>query len=135
MYDAEISDWEVILNLSVRWGFSEVKDLGVRELEKKEMPDSKRIKLYEAYKVDRDILMPHYAALCDRDGPLTLEECEDIGVETMSMIAAVREKVRSSRLTTDGQSAVSLTIRGVDDVIREVFQIAPPPQSGTIQVI
>jgi hypothetical protein len=117
----------LILDLSIRWEFSEIKNLAIRELEKKEIPDSKRIKLYDAYQLDKNILIPRYAALCERDAYLTLEEGEDIGLETALMIAAAREEVRASRLAAGSRSPLSLTVRGAElhDLVRKVFQIAP----------
>lgn len=131
LYDTKTSDWEIILGLSVLWGFPEVKNLAVRELEKKEMPDSKRIKLYHANKVDRNILIPRYAALCEREAHLTLEEGEDIGMETVLYICAGRGEVRASRHPSGARSPMSPTFQGgeLHEVIREVFNIPPEPAS------
>ena len=133
MYDTETSDWEIILELAVRWEFPEVKDLAVRELEKKEIADSKRIKLYHANQVDPNILIPRYASLCERENPLTFEEAEDIGMKTVVMISAGREAVRASRLASGARSPISPTVHGneLHEVIREVFKIEPPPTSDT----
>jgi len=132
LYDAPTSDWEIILDLAVRWEFREIKNLAVRELEKKEIPDSKRIKLYHANKVDRNILIPRYAALCEREAHLTLEEGQDIGMETVLMIAAGRGEARAQRLASGARSPLSPTIRGVElyDVIKEVFHIVPETPSA-----
>ena len=44
----DISAWEVILGLAVRWDFPEVKEVAIRELEKKiDIPES-RLKTYQA---------------------------------------------------------------------------------------
>jgi len=126
LYDADVSNWEVILSLAVCWEFPEVKNLAVRELEKKVIPDSKRIKLYHANGVDRNILIPYYAALCEREAHLTREEGEDIGMETVIMISAGRGEVRAARLGGI-RSPVTPTVQGEElhEVIREVFKIAP----------
>lgn len=86
--------------------------------------------------MDKSILIPRYAALCERDAPLTLEEGEDIGLETVLMIAGAREEARASRLAAGSRSPLSPTVRGAElhDLVREVFQIAPLSQTGTIQV-
>jgi hypothetical protein len=128
LYDATISDWEIILDLAVRWEFPQVKDLAVRELEKKEIPDSKRIKLYHANKVDKNILIPRYAALCEREAPLTIEEAEDIGMITTVLIARGREEARASCVSAGVRSPIMPTTRGVAlyDIIRDVFHILPP---------
>jgi hypothetical protein len=86
--------------------------------------------------LDKNILIPRYAALCERDTFLTLEEGEDIGLETVLMISVAREKVRASRLAAGSRSPLSPTARSAElhDLVREVFQIAPLSQTGTIQV-
>lgn len=121
-----MSDWEIVLDLAVRWEFKEIKNLAVRELEKKEIPDSKRIKLYHQNNVDKTILIPRYAALCEREAHLTLEEAQDIGMETVVMIAAGRQEVRAARLASGGRSPLSPTISGQElhEVVREVFHIS-----------
>ncbi|KAF8190893.1 hypothetical protein BJ912DRAFT_316196 [Pholiota molesta] len=95
IYDADTEDWASILTLAHRWGFPEVKSLAVRELERKELPDVKRIKLYHDTAVDRALLVPRYAALCARDAPLSLAEGRDLGMETTLMIARGREEARA----------------------------------------
>lgn len=84
--------------------------------------------------MDRNILIPRYAVLCERDAPLTLEESQDIGLETMLKIAAVREEARASRLSTGDSSPLVSSSVELHDVIRKVFQIAPLPQTQIIQV-
>ncbi|KAF8959962.1 hypothetical protein BDZ97DRAFT_1367307 [Flammula alnicola] len=128
LYEAPVEDWEVILALANRWSFDEVKSLAIRELEKKEMPDVQRIKLYHENNVDRNFLIPGYAALCEREEPLSLSEGMDLGMETTLMIARGREEARSSRLASGARSPQTPTIHGADlhEVIRELFQIASP---------
>ena len=133
LYNADVETWELILCSADKLELKEVKELAIRELEKENIPDSKRIKLYHAHNVDRNILIPHYVALCEREAPLTLEEAEDIGLETVTRISAIREEARASRRFADDRSPISPTIRGVDlyDIVRDIFHIAP---AETIQV-
>jgi hypothetical protein len=121
----------VILGLAVRWEFPEVKNLAVRELQKKDIPDSKRIKLYHANKVDRNILIPYYARLCEREAHLTRDEGEDIGMETVIMVSAGRGEARAARLASGLRSPVIPTFSGEElhEVIREVFNIGPEADS------
>lgn len=131
IYEKDVSDWEAILGLAVRWDFPEVKNLAVRELEKKiDIPDSKRIKLYHANNVDRNVLIPYYARLCEREARLTREEGEDIGMETVINVSAGREEARAGRLASGVRSPVTPTVRGDElfEVVREVFKIAPKTQ-------
>lgn len=127
IYEAPIEKWATILTLSSTWSFPEVKSLSIRELEKKIMPDVKRIKLYHETKVDRNILLPRYAALIEREEPLTLEEGYDLGMETAFMIYRGREEARSARQPNGARSPSTPTIHGADlyEVIRDVFKIAP----------
>ncbi|KAF8161495.1 hypothetical protein B0H34DRAFT_653729 [Crassisporium funariophilum] len=137
LYDlAHADDWEVILRLSVLWSFPEVKSLAIRELETKEIADVKRIKLYHENDVDRNLLIPRYASLCEREKPLTLAEGMDLGMETTLMIAAAREQARSSRLPSGARSPLTPTIHGADlhEVIRELFKIVPKEEEASSSV-
>ncbi|KAF8911665.1 hypothetical protein CPB84DRAFT_1671992 [Gymnopilus junonius] len=127
LYDAEVEDWSSILVLAQRWSFPEVKALAVRELEQKPMLDVKRIKLYHETDVDRNILIPRYAALIEREEPLTLTEGFDLGMETTLQIAQGREEARAARLPSGVRSPLTPTLKGADlhEVVRELFKIAP----------
>ena len=91
--------------------------------------------------MDRNILIPYYAALCERDAHLTMEEGQDIGMETVIMISAGRGEVRAARLASGTRSPVTPTFRGEElrEVIREVFKIAPnatiPDTTGGLVII
>ena len=91
------------------------------------MLDVKRIKLYHETDVDRNLLVPRYAALIERDEPLTLEEGMDLGMETTLQIAKGREEARANRLPSGVRSPLSPTLRGADlhEVVRELFKIIP----------
>ena len=127
IYEAEIEEWETILRLAQRWQFPEVKGLAIRELEKKDILDVRRVKLYQDNEVDRNFLVPRYAALCEREAPLSLTEGVDLGMETALMIARGREDVRSARTASGARSPLTPTVHGpdLDAVIRELFQIKP----------
>jgi len=89
------------------------------------MLDVKRIKLYQDNEVDRRLLVPRYAALCEREETLTLEEGFDLGMETTLMIARGREQARSQRLPTGGRSPLTPTAHGSDliEIVRELFKL------------
>jgi len=126
LYDeASCEDWQSILHLAHRWLFPEVKKLAIRELELQWMLDVKRIKLYQDNEVDRRLLVPRYAALCEREETLSLEEGFDLGMETTLMIARGREQARSQRLPTGGRSPLTPTVHGSDliEIIRELFKL------------
>lgn len=77
--------------------------------------------------MDRNILIPYYARLCEREAHLTREEGEDIGMETVINISAGREEARAARLDSGVRSPITPTFRGEElhDVIREIFKISP----------
>ncbi|KAF9479074.1 hypothetical protein BDN70DRAFT_879143 [Pholiota conissans] len=96
LYEASVDDWNCILNLADRWDFNEVKELAVRELQKKrELDIVTKMALYQKYKVDQRHLVPLYAALCKRDIPLTLEEAKVIGLEASILVNNSRERLRA----------------------------------------
>jgi hypothetical protein len=96
LYDASVEDWNCILGLAHEWNFEEVKELAVRELhKKKELSIVERMALYEKYKVNKRHLVPLYAALCQRDYPLTVEEAKILGFESTILVNAARERLRA----------------------------------------
>jgi hypothetical protein len=93
--NATLEEWSSALDLANRWGFSQVKDLAVRGLEKITMEDVDRIAFYHKHGVDRRILIPRYSALCAREYSLTVEEGNKLGMETTVFIAHARDCARS----------------------------------------
>jgi len=107
-----------------------VKQLAIRELQKQEMADVKRIALYHEFGVDRTLLIPHYVALCEREQPLTLDEGLTLEMETTVMVAWGREAVLSSRLA-DG----SLNPQWLLAMVRDVFKVPPYPVEAVVTPI
>ncbi|KAF8341036.1 hypothetical protein F5887DRAFT_977868 [Amanita rubescens] len=128
IYNASVEDWTVILRLAHRWSFHEVKDLAVRELQKLDSPDIDRIVAYHDCEVDRNLLIPRYAALCHREQPLELEEGQRLGLETTLMIARAREFARGSLLPTGARSPITATLAQHEMItlIRGLFGIPAP---------
>jgi len=106
--------------------FPEVKALAVRELEKQSMPDIERVVVCQDNEVDRNLLIRCYAALCEREEPLTPAEGRLMGIDTALTIAQLREMARRS--PADCRSPTSANIRGSDLylLVRELFRIASP---------
>ena len=88
-------NWKIILDLAYRWSFPEVKALAINALEGISISLVDRIGLYQKYNVAEEIIYPHYAALCARPQPITLEETEILGVPTTLMIFLIRERLLS----------------------------------------
>ena len=76
--------------------------------------------------MDRNILIPYYARLCEREAHLTREEGEDIGMDTVIMVAAGRGEARAARLASGIRSPITPTVHGEElyEVIREIFKIS-----------
>lgn len=76
--------------------------------------------------MDRNILIPYYARLCEREPHLTREEGEDIGMDTVIMVAAGRGEARAARLASGLRSPVTPTVSGEElhQVIRDIFKIS-----------
>ncbi|KAG6861055.1 hypothetical protein C0995_004556 [Termitomyces sp. Mi166 len=91
VYDWPREDWMTILELSQRWGFSEVHNLAIRELDKINIPLISRIVLYQRFELDQNHLLPWYAELCKRPRALNNEESEAIGLATAVLIFKARE--------------------------------------------
>lgn len=102
-----------------------MKALAVRELEKKEFCSIDRIVFYQSNDVDRNLLIPHFAKICARESPLTLDEGMKLGMETTLVIASAREYIRAIPRKDGGRTPTSPTVDGEDlyDMIRELFNI------------
>lgn len=119
LYDASVEDWQCILNLADKWEFQEVKELCVRELHKKNDLDLiTKMALYQKYKVDPRHLVPLYAALCERDTPLNLEESRILGIETVVLINTTRERLRADP-SNGGRSPLPSGLE-TDDIFRSI---------------
>jgi hypothetical protein len=114
LYEASVDDWHCILNLADKWDFNEVKELAVRELQKKpELDILNKMALYEKYKVNKRHLVPLYAALCKRDIPLSLEEAQIIGMEAAILVNTARERLRANP-SDGGRSPLPQGLEEVD---------------------
>lgn len=128
LYETTAEDWTAILDLAHRWSFPEVKSLAVRELEKLELPDIDRIVTYHKYDVDRTLLIPRYAALVQREQPLSLPEGMRLGMETTLTIARARECARASPSAAGGLRSPSPTNIGREEmfgIVKDIFGITP----------
>lgn len=94
-YDATVDNWHCILRLAHLWGFPEVKNLAVRELQKLDLDTVDRIVLYRQYSIDEEVLVPLYSDLCSRDEPITRQEAVKLGVKSILHILDARETLRA----------------------------------------
>ncbi|KII86831.1 hypothetical protein PLICRDRAFT_177560 [Plicaturopsis crispa FD-325 SS-3] len=116
VYEASIDDWVIILGLANRWGFHQVKQLVVRELERKDMDPITRIALYRENEIDEAFLVPAYVALCERPATISKHEGERLGMEVVVPLVAARERVQERR------SIAHLTGAELDEgVVKEII--------------
>ncbi|KIK69196.1 hypothetical protein GYMLUDRAFT_67867 [Collybiopsis luxurians FD-317 M1] len=127
--DRPHEEWAAILKLSNLWGFANVKELAIRELEKLDISLVDRIVLYQDNDVDADLRVPLYVELASREATLTHEESSRLGFRTAIVIFQARERLRS--LATGGRSPLPDDV-GPDaagEVITTLFAALPPPES------
>jgi len=118
IYSTSVGNWTKILVLAQRWGFKEVQDLCIRELEKITIPPVSKIQIYQEFKIDRSRLLSSFAELTTRPNPLSFEEGQKVGLETALQIARARELSRGSHTKP---SAVQLQEAELRSAIRDAF--------------
>lgn len=93
------------------------------------MSDVERIHVYQKYEVDRNLLISRYAALCEREEPLSVAEGMRLGMETALTIARAREIARSKPLDGGLRSPTkaNVPVATLQDIIRDIFTISPIP--------
>ncbi|KAJ7593791.1 hypothetical protein C8J56DRAFT_421270 [Mycena floridula] len=124
LYDATEEDWTAILDLAHHWGFAQVKDFAIRELEKKlDIPVVDRLVIYQYYEVDKALLLPYYEALCLRDEPLSYEEGSALEMRTTINIAAAREFARFSVSENGTRQPTTANREELEGLLREMFDI------------
>jgi hypothetical protein len=127
LYKASIGEWTSILKLAHQWQFVEVKSLAVRELERLDIPPLQKIVVYHKYAIDRNLLQVAYTALTTRDGPITIEEGQELGLEIALQLARARELTRAppgGEKSGHPQSLLSVGGAGLDVLIRDLFQLS-----------
>jgi hypothetical protein len=134
LYDATIEEWTSVLKLAHIWDFIGVKELALRELEQLVIPPLQKIVIYHSYGIDRHLLQAAYTAFAIRDEPITLEEGQELGLETAIQLARAREFVRApasgGKRIKDARSPVNVSGAELDTLIRDMFRLSPPDQES-----
>ncbi|OAX40220.1 hypothetical protein K503DRAFT_687947 [Rhizopogon vinicolor AM-OR11-026] len=135
LYDAPLETWLSILHLANRWGFANVKELTVRELEKMEIEPVEKIAIYHEYTINKLFLISSYIAVCKRDKPLSFAEGMRLGMETVLRIADARERARQRAAESGIRTPTfdDFEDNEMENMIREVFGIMSRPTSPTPQ--
>jgi len=134
LYDATVEEWTSILKLAHQWDFIGVKDLALRELEQLVIPPLRKIVIYHSYAIDRRLLHAAYAAFAVRDEPITIEEGQELGLETAVQLARAREFARApatgGKKIKDPRSPVNVAGAELDALIRDIFRLSLPDQES-----
>ncbi|KAL4068668.1 hypothetical protein V8B97DRAFT_1971031 [Scleroderma yunnanense] len=133
IYEAPLETWLSILRLATRWGFHNIKELTVRELEKLEIESIEKIAIYHEYSISKLYLIPSYIAVVKREKPLTFTEGMKLGMETVLRIADARERARqhASESGVRTPSFDDFEDSEVEILVREVFGLGSRPTSPT----
>jgi hypothetical protein len=84
-------EWASILDLSTRWGFTDIRDLALRCMEP---PNPlQRLVLARKYSIERWINLA-LLELCKRQEPLSLDEARLMDFEDVVLVGSVRQTVR-----------------------------------------
>ena len=105
-----------------------MEKLCVRELEKLSIPPIEKIKLYQDFSIDPNLLHHSYIALTIRAEPLDMDEGNKLGLQTSLKIARARELARTPDGATDifGTETARLKDSAVQTVVINVFGLQEP---------
>jgi hypothetical protein len=89
------------------WGFTEVENLCVQELDNLSLLPVERIRIYQQFKLDKVLLLEPFAQLAIRAEPLSIEEGQSLGLETALFLAQARELCRAGGTWSDLKLSVA----------------------------
>jgi hypothetical protein len=134
LYTATAEKWVEILAVAQKWGFKEVEQLCVRELEKLPIEPVDKIHVYQDYRLDRSLLAEAFAKLTVRPRHLSLEEGSKLGIETTLQIAQARELYRGSHSGTK-PATVQLNDSDLRSVVQEAFGLGEESLDFLVDVV
>jgi hypothetical protein len=98
------------------------------------IPPLRKIVIYHSYAIDRRRLLASYTAFAVRDEPISIEEGQELGLETAIQLARAREFVRApatgGKKIKDARSPVNVAGAELDALIRDMFRLSPPDQES-----
>jgi len=121
----------LILELAQKWGFKQVEELCIRELEGLSLSPIDRIEIYQRHKLDETLLIDSFEELTTREDPIGVEEGVKLGLKTTIQIACAREKSRGP--DTGGSrspSTVRLSPTDLRGLISDIFKLPPIHTNG-----
>ncbi|KAH7883267.1 hypothetical protein F5I97DRAFT_1903722 [Phlebopus sp. FC_14] len=117
--------WLVVVQLANRWGFGEMRNLAIRQLEKIKIEPVEKITLYRENKIDHSLLIPSYVALCQSPTLPTSAEGERLEMDTVLKIATARERAQRSAAESGCRSPTSASadVGALESIISELFEL------------
>ncbi|KAG1727468.1 uncharacterized protein EDB91DRAFT_1061124 [Suillus paluster] len=117
--------WLVILELSTRWKFLRMKELAVDQLQNLEMDPVEKIAIYNKYELDNSLLLREYKHLCTREGRMSIEEGEKVGLPTILGIHQARERALMSAVAQGCRSPTSADVddEELEKILKHVFNL------------
>jgi len=112
IYNATPEQWSWILDLAQKWGFKDVQQLCIRELEKLDLSPVDRIHIYQRHGLDDSLLLDSYETLTTRNEPIGVEEGIKLGLRTSLQIAQAREMSRGPDTGGGLRSPSAVQLRG-----------------------
>ncbi|KAG9012544.1 hypothetical protein FRB90_006647 [Tulasnella sp. 427] len=102
--DLSASEWSEALYLATAWGFKAIRSYAIQALDSMTLDPLESITIAERCGVAK-WLQPAYLKLCLREGPLTAEEGERLGIRRYAALVRVREmELREQLKTAEGKS-------------------------------
>lgn len=114
IYNATPEQWSSILELAQKWGFKDVEQLCIRELEKLNLSAVDRIHIYQKHGLDDALLLDSYEILTTRDEPIGVNEGVKLGLRTSLQIAQAREISRGPDTGGGLRSPSAVQLKGPD---------------------
>ncbi|KAG9015659.1 hypothetical protein FRB90_004579 [Tulasnella sp. 427] len=97
-------EWSEALYLATAWGFKNIRSYAIQTLDSITVDPLESITIAERCEVPK-WLRPAYLKLCLREGPVTAEEGERLGIKHYAALVRVREiELREQLKTAEGKS-------------------------------
>jgi len=136
VYSATPEQWSWILELAQKWGFKQVEQLCIRELEKLALSPVDRIHIYQRFGLDDSLLIDSYETLTMRDSPIEVEEGLKLGIKTSLQIARAREMSRGPDTGGGLRSPSAVQVNGPDlrTLISNIFNLPKLHMNGGVDL-
>lgn len=129
-HDNSSDHWVSVLIASNHWRIKDLRAHAIKRLEALKVEPVRRIQLYRDTHADKEVsLHPAYLELCERVDPITTPEGERLGLETVTKLFTIREKILRLQLSTKVPKEEALTEER-KKLIVEAFGKAPAVLNG-----